>query len=74
MLIATALVNLSGAPAKTVVKWGIVVWLVSVIGDHLIAIVHELKGTTTLANIQINMGAALSVDTQAGKFRMANAM
>ncbi len=67
MLIATALVNLSGAPAKIVVKWGMVVWLASVIGGHLVAIVHELKGTTTLADIQINMGAALSVDTQTGK-------
>lgn len=67
MLIATALVNLSGAPAKIAVKWGMVVWLASVIGGNLVETVRELKGTTTLADIQINMGAALSVGTQTGK-------
>lgn len=65
--IATALVNLSGAPAKIAVKWGMLIWLASVIGDHLVEIVRELKGTTTLADIQINMGAALSMGTETGQ-------
>jgi hypothetical protein len=66
-LMAAALVNLSGAPAKVAVKWGMVVWLASVIGGNLVEIVRALKGTTTLADIQINMGAALSVGTETGQ-------
>jgi len=64
MLVGTALVNLSGAPAKIAVKWGMVVLLASVIGDHLVETVRELKGETTFADIKINMAAALSVGSE----------
>lgn len=64
MLIGTALVNLSGAPAKIAVKWGMVVWLTSVIGGSLVETVRELKGETTLADIKINMAAALSLGSE----------
>ena len=65
--IATALVNLSGAPAKIAVKWGMLVWLASNIGGHLVEIVRELKGATTIADIQLNMRAALSMGTESGQ-------
>ena len=67
MLIAAGLVNLMGAPAKTVVKWGMPSVLAWVIGDALVKIVHELKGTTTFADIQIGLNAALSASPASGK-------
>lgn len=63
-LIATGLVNLMGAPAKTVVKWGMPAVLAWVIGDAVVKIVRELRGTTTLADIQIKLNAALSVNPE----------
>lgn len=67
MLFATGLVNLMGAPAKTAVVWGMVIALASVIGDKLLLIVRELKGTTTLADIQIGLNAALSMNAEVGQ-------
>lgn len=66
MLIASGLVNLMGAPAKVVVKWGMPTILAWVIGEALLKIVRELKGTTTLADIQIGLSAALSVNPEGG--------
>lgn len=67
MLIASGLVNLMGDPAKTVIKWVMPTILAWVIGDALLKIVHALKGTTTLANIQIGLSAALSVNPEGGQ-------
>ena len=67
MILATGLVSLMGAPTKIVVQWGMPSFLAWIVGDALLKIVHELKGTTTLANIQIGLRAVLSVNPEPGK-------
>ena len=61
-----ATVNLSGAPAKTAVKYGAIIWGLMEFGKILVAVVRELKGEITLADINIQLGAAVSVNSEAG--------
>ena len=61
-----ALVNLSGAPAKTAIRYGAMIWGLVEFGRIVVEVVRELKGEITLADIKIQMGAALSVNTEAG--------
>lgn len=67
MLIASGFVNLMGAPAKIFVQWGMIGFVVWIIGNAFLKIARELKGTTTLANIQIGLQAALSLNSNGGK-------
>lgn len=67
MVLASGFVSLMGAPAKIVTQWGMVCLVIWTIGDALLKIVRELKGTTTLADIKIGLEAVLSVDPDSGK-------
>lgn len=67
MLVASGFVNLTGAPAKIFAQWGAIGFVAWIIGDAFLKIASELKGTTTLANIQIGLQAALSLDSKGGK-------
>lgn len=67
MVLATGAVSLLGAPTKIVTQWGMVSFVIWTIGDAILKIVRELKGTTTLANIQIGLEAVLSIDPDSGK-------
>lgn len=61
MVMATGFVNLTGAPARLVTKWGMVGVVFWVVGNALLNIARELKGTNTFANIQFGIEAALSI-------------
>lgn len=67
MVLASGFVSLMGAPARLVAQWGMVSVVVWTIGDALLKIVRELKGTTTFADIQIGLGAVLSVNPKQDK-------
>ena len=67
MVLATGVVNLTGAPAKMFIQWGMVGVVSWIIGDALFKIVRELKGTTTFADIKIGLEAVLTIDPESGK-------
>ncbi|HRH80127.1 MAG TPA: hypothetical protein PLW81_03695 [Thiobacillaceae bacterium] len=62
MVLASGLVNLTGAPARIFVTWGMICLLAWIVGNALLSIAKELKGASTFADIQIGLQAALSAD------------